>query len=298
MTGLSAVMTACRAFNECPREEVEKSWGDSVGRLASGSSLRPKTYALMKTTWKTAKFTHKGSANAWNGKLDAWMGDIKKKDLAAWSKMRLRDLFLIHSHDAGCNTDEMTHFPSAHKLDYTAVTQSLSVGKQLEAGARSFDLRFKQSSGKWLIHHGQSIIGQKGFDWYFASAEKIAGQIQSFCRDREHRDEIIFMRVKCESKSCGTLERTFSKLKKYFLRTSAVGKRDLGDTILGGSAFGNSGCTIIPMWYEGDYPASDWFPANKEYFGGYANTRLSEQVVKKLESDEKKMRSIGKKLPI
>jgi len=292
MTSVSAAMTACRAFKECPMKEVEKSW-DSVSGLVKGSG--GKTYALMKTKWRSALFTHKGSANAWNGMLDAWMGDIKKKDLSAWSRMRLRDLFLIHSHDAGCNKAEMMKTLNLHTLDHTAVTQYSNVWKQLEAGARSFDLRFqKRSAGKWHIHHGQ-----KGFHWYFASAEKITGQIQTFCRDRKHWDEIIFMRVKCESKSCGTLERTFSKLKKYFLRTSAVGKRDLGDTILGEPAFGYPGCTIIPLWMEeSDYAASDWFPANKEYFGGYANTREYEKVVEKLEEDAKKMHSIGKKFPI
>ena len=110
----------------------------------------------------------------------------------------IKDLTLLGSHDAGCvegrcvNNNGVPDWIS----DFTppaswAVTQTQSLHKQLCAGYRVFDIRFKMFQDNWRIHHG-------GF--YFDDLATVAAHFGAFCREGKGTEAII-IRLKVEGKA-------------------------------------------------------------------------------------------------
>lgn len=75
-----------------------------------------------------------------------WMGDLLKKN----SKVTLNHLTMPGSHDAGMYTGH----------NEWAKTQSLTIGNQLRAGARYFDLRVCKSGSELWTYHGPTYGGK------------------------------------------------------------------------------------------------------------------------------------------
>ncbi len=108
-----------------------------------------------------------------------WMGAID-------GSKKLNSLMMPGSHDAGMS--ELHHCDIGSSLTEGLVrTQSLNMGKQLEAGSRYFDIRVDYDHGKLVTYHRTKSMGCNGQD-----LEVILDQIVAFLK--QHSGETLILR--------------------------------------------------------------------------------------------------------
>ena len=153
-----------------------------------------------------------------------WMAQVQEKSML--------ELVLAGSHDAGCIRDKNSDWAKR-----TAVTQDLTLTKQMCKGVTVYDLRFAwapwdltrgtatgksymasrlirgdRRKGGYYIHHGSSTpLPKSSTHFYFQSMESVAKEISNFCN--RYDKQLLVFRVKIE-------ERTFGKLNRKLSRSS------------------------------------------------------------------------------
>ena len=105
------------------------------------------------------------------------------------SSVKMKDMFLLGSHDAG------TYGKAKHRKGVTsdwAVTQTANLEEQMCRGVRVFDVRFVKKGaghGNWRIFHGSYL---------FEEMTSFARHVHLYCNNPNHRHETIILRIKVE----------------------------------------------------------------------------------------------------